>query len=309
MGSWSLNFILCKPAQRQLFPAMFSDCCPAAIYLDMDFRYASIQHFLCFPACLGRIIADWCALFTLKLMESLLIVKIAGWVFDRVITCLWRVGIHDYDWLFILCFRIVYKSSALQLLLVLMPQKRNESTISLINVKYKKRLVIFSWVQPMAGVDHLRAYRWQHEPLINLITSVKLKCKVAKDLSSSSSVHWRWCDHSLIEMCQDRSAEGEELLQISIGSLWLRLEGKPHFKRRGMSRTGSLRSCCQVDQAVETEKATKGKGLGPVRGIEQNGNTIVFLLRTLSSCISGCSCFPNPSSCHSLPIYSPRLYP
>ena len=87
----------------------------------------------------------------LKLMESLLIVKIAGWVFDRVITCLWRVGIHDYDWLFILCFRIVYKSSALQLLLVLMPQKRNESTISLINVKYKKRLVIFSWVQPMAG--------------------------------------------------------------------------------------------------------------------------------------------------------------
>ncbi|XP_039815752.1 uncharacterized protein LOC120678573 isoform X1 [Panicum virgatum] len=256
-----------------------------------------------------RLPSIWTWISDLKLMESLLIVKIVGWVSDRVITCLWRVGIHDYDWLFILCFRIVYKSSALQLLLVLMPQKRNESTISLINVKYKKRLVIFSWVQPMAGVDHLRAYRWQHEPLINLITSVKLKCKVAKDLSSSSSVHWRWCDHSLIEMCQDRSAEGEELLQISIGSLWLRLEGKPHFKRRGMSRTRPLRSCCQVDQAVETEKATKGKGLGPVRGIEQNDNTIVFLLRTLSPCISGCSCFPNPSSCYSLPISSPRLYP
>ena len=219
----------------------------------------------------------------LKLMESLLIVKIAGWVFDRVITCLWRVGIHDYDWLFILCFRIVYKSSALQLLLVLMPQKRNESTISLINVKYKKQLVIFSWVQPMAGVDHLRAYRWQHEPLINLITSVKLKCKVAKDLSSSSSVHWRWCDHSLIEMCQDRSAEGEELLQISIGSLWLRLEGKPHFKRWGMSRTSLLMSGCQVGQATGTGEATKGKGLGPAKTIEHNRDELVFLLRTRSS--------------------------
>jgi len=49
----------------------------------------------------------------LKLMESLLIVKIAGWVFDSMATCLWRVGIHDQDWHFILRFRIIYTSSAL----------------------------------------------------------------------------------------------------------------------------------------------------------------------------------------------------
>jgi len=99
-----------------------------------------------------------------------------------------------------------------------------------------------------------------------------------------SSVYWQWCNHSMIQMCQARSAEGEALLPISVGSLrWLRLEGKPHFRRGGMSRTSLLMSGCQVGQATGTGEATKGKGLGPAKTIEHNRDELVFLLRTRSS--------------------------
>jgi len=62
----------------------------------------------------------------IQLMESFLIVKIVAWVSDSMPTCVWRVGIHDQDRHFILCFRIIYTSSALQLLLVSMRHQRNE---------------------------------------------------------------------------------------------------------------------------------------------------------------------------------------
>ena len=103
------------------------------------------------------------------------------------------------------------------------------------------------------------ALDWQCELLINQV-SAKLQCKMTHDLSSSNSIRRQWCNHSVIEMvmslgscqgsvpvvisvgakvpwielfaeqCQDRSVEGEALLQISMASQWLRLEGKPHFK-------------------------------------------------------------------------------
>jgi len=66
-------------------------------------------------------------------MESFLIVKIVAWVSDSMPTCVWRVGIHDQDWHFILRFRIIYTSSALQLLLVSMRQQSHESTSSLVS--------------------------------------------------------------------------------------------------------------------------------------------------------------------------------
>jgi len=135
---------------------------------------------------------------------------------------------------------------------------------------------------------------------------------MTKDLSSSSFVHWRWCNHSMTEMrslgscqglvlvailagaqaawrelfatqCQDRPTKDGTLLLISMESWWLRLEGKPHFKRWGMSRTSLLMSGCQVGQATGTGEATKGKGLGPAKTIEQNRDELVFLLRTRSS--------------------------
>ena len=109
-------------------------------------------------------------------------------------------------------------------------------------------------------------------------------------LRSNRSVHWRWCNHSMMEMrslgscqglvwaailagaqaawyeliaelCHDRPTKGDTLLQISMGSWWLRLGGKPHFKRWGMSRTGTLRSGCQVGQ-VPNGKSYKSRGSG-----------------------------------------------
>ena len=102
-------------------------------------------------------------------------------------------------------------------------------------------------------------------------------------LRSNRSVHWRWCNHSMTEMrslgscqglvlvailagaqaawrelfatqCQDRPTKDGTLLLISMESWWLRLEGKPHFKRWGMSRTGTLRSGCQVGQVWEQQR-------------------------------------------------------
>jgi len=91
------------------------------------------------------------------------------------------------------------------------------------------------------------ALDWQCELLINQV-SAKLQCKMTHDLSSSNSIRRQWCNHSVIEMvmslgncqgsvpvvisvgakvpwielfdeqCQDRSVEGEALLQISMGS-------------------------------------------------------------------------------------------
>ena len=54
----------------------------------------------------------------MKLMKIFLIMQIVGWVSDNMATYLWRVGIHDYNWHLILCFKILYKSSTFQLLLV-----------------------------------------------------------------------------------------------------------------------------------------------------------------------------------------------
>ena len=88
----------------------------------------------------------------LKLMESLLIVKIAGWVFDSMATCLWRVGIHDQDWHFILCFRIIYTSSALQLLLVSMRHQRNESTSSLVNIQIMHFSILYAKLMKVCAV-------------------------------------------------------------------------------------------------------------------------------------------------------------
>ena len=80
----------------------------------------------------------------MKLMESFLIVQIAGWLSDNMATCLWRVGIHDYDWHLILCFRILCKSSTFQSLIVLIWHQRNESTSSMVSTQIMHFAILYA---------------------------------------------------------------------------------------------------------------------------------------------------------------------
>ena len=125
-------------------------------------------------------------------------------------------------------------------------------------------------------------------------------------LRSNRSVHWRWCNHSMMEMrslgscqglvwaailagaqaawrelfatqCQDRPTKEGTLLLISMESWWLRLEGKPHFKRWGMSRTGLSRAAARWARLWKRGETTKGQGRGPVRASNKNRPNIFFL--------------------------------
>jgi len=80
----------------------------------------------------------------MKLMESFLIVQIAGWVSDNMATCLWEVGIYDYDWYLILWFRILYKSSTFQLIIVLIWHQRNESTSSMVSTQIMHFAILYA---------------------------------------------------------------------------------------------------------------------------------------------------------------------
>jgi len=388
----------------------------------------------------------------MKLMESFLIVQIAGWLSDNMATCLWRVGIYDYDWHLILCFRILCKSSTFQSVIVLIWHQRNESTSSLVNIQIMHFAILYAKLMKVCAVTSsaLDAFEqalvahwlWTNSKKL-LLWSEAIACKVLKPLYAyllayisvngmsspigisgaldvwgahqlwrhledmllwvgsqschdlqqlpelastwisihgmsdsrveifpqidfccvelhdsdqchrqentsdlqlsaifackpliifvamnwqhdayfinliamkqqyliifSSSVHRRWCHHSrremwslwscqgsvqaaisvgaqaawcelIAEQCHDRPTKGDTLLQISMGPWWLRLEGKPHFKRWGMSRTGPLRSGCQVGPGRGTAKDTKAEDHDG-NGIEQQ-NEIFFLLKT-----------------------------
>ena len=105
--------------------------------------------------------------------------------------------------------------------------------------------------------------------------------KVSWELSRISAGGHLHLSQLFAESCQDHSAKDEALLQISIGTRWLRHEGKPHFKRWhegkphfkrwGMSQTGTLRSGCQVWPGMGMAKATKAEDQDS-NGIEQEVN-------------------------------------
>ena len=95
--------------------------------------------------------------------------------------------------------------------------------------------------------------------------------KVSWELSRISAGGHLHLSQLFAESCQDHSAKDEALLQISMGARWLRHEGKPHFKRWGMSQTGTLRSGCQVWPGMGMAKATKAEDQDS-NGIEQEVN-------------------------------------
>jgi len=396
----------------------------------------------------------------MKLMESFLIVQIAGWLSDNMATCLWRVGIHDYDWHLILYFRILCKSSTFQSLIVLIWHQRNESTSSLVNIQIMHFAILYAKLMKVCAVTSsaldafeqalIAHWLWTNSKKL-LLWSEAIACKVLKPLYAyllayisvngmsspigisgaldvwgahqlwrhledmllwvgsqschdlqqlpelastwisihgmsdsrveifpqidfccvelhdsdqchrqentsdlqlsaifackpliifvamnwqhgaylinliamkqqsliifNSSVHRRWCHHSrremwslwscqgsvqaaisagaqaawyelIAELCHDRPTKGDTLLQISMGPWWLRLGGKPHFKRWGMSRTGPLRSGCQVGPGRGTAKDTKAEDHDG-NGIDQQSE-VFFLLNTalLLACCS-----------------------
>jgi len=130
----------------------------------------------------------------IQLMESFLIVKIVAWVSDSMPTCVWRVGIHDQDWHFILCFRIIYTSSALQLLLVSMRHQRNESTSSLVNTQIMHFAILYAQLMKVCAVTSsaLDAFEqawvahwlWRNSEKL-LLWSEANSCNVLKPLSAN----------------------------------------------------------------------------------------------------------------------------
>jgi hypothetical protein len=90
----------------------------------------------------------------MNLMESFLIVQIAVWVSDNMATCLWEVGIYDYDWYLILWFRILYKSSTFQLIIVLIWHQRNESTSSMVSTQIMQFAILYAKLMKVcAGIS------------------------------------------------------------------------------------------------------------------------------------------------------------
>jgi len=130
----------------------------------------------------------------MKLMESFLIVQIAGWLSDNMATCLWRVGIHDYDWHFILCFRILCKSSTFQSLIVLIWHQRNESTSSLVNIQIMHFAILYAKLMKVCAVTSsaLDAFEqawvahwlWRNSEKL-LLWSEANSCNVLKPLSAN----------------------------------------------------------------------------------------------------------------------------